>query len=460
MGKFEELRNKYKTFIFEDYKIIEGDNDTIKITFYFEIPRYKKFKPTLEISKLNIDFDHISIKTLKNIVFNIGMIELMSYWKTTCSKRIIIECGKLTDEQVEWYKKIYYYGLGEFRYINNIDIDIDDLFEIESECKPGYITEFNITETTLKYSGTLIPVGGGKDSCVTLDLLKDCKKDNLCLVMDEKKPQLKAIKKAGYKNEQIIHIKRTMDKGLFELNEQGFLNGHTPFSALLAFISYLVAYLSGKKYIAVSNDASSNENNVEGEKINHQYSKSFEFEEEFRWYVENYLEDEIKYFSVLRPLSELQIAKLFSKMKKYHKVFRSCNRGSKETPWKWCGKCPKCLFVFIIFSPFLYKKELIKIFKKDLYKDEELLETFIGLCGHGKVKPFECVGTYEEINYAISKTIKQLETAGEELPYLLKYYKENYGLVDTDTDIEQRYNEENNLPKEFEEVLKKAIYED
>ena len=210
MGKFEELRNKYKTFIFEDYKIIEGDNDTIKITFYFEIPRYKKFKPTLEISKLNIDFDHISIKTLKNIVFNIGMIELMSYWKTTCSKRIIIECGKLTDEQVEWYKKIYYYGLGEFRYINNIDIDIDDLFEIESECKPGYITEFNITETTLKYSGTLIPVGGGKDSCVTLDLLKDCKKDNLCLVMDEKKPQLKAIKKAGYKNEQIIHIKRTI----------------------------------------------------------------------------------------------------------------------------------------------------------------------------------------------------------------------------------------------------------
>ena len=81
------------------------------------------------------------------------------------------------------------------------------------------------------------------------------------------------------------------------------------------------------------------------------------------------------------------------------------------------------------------------------------------MCGHGKVKPFECVGTYEEINYAISKTIKQLETAGEELPYLLKYYKENYGLADTDTDIEQRYNEENNLPKEFEEELKKAIYE-
>lgn len=102
---------------------------------------------------------------------------------------------------------------------------------------------------------------------------------------------------------------------MLELNEKGFLNGHTPFSAMLAFTSYFVAYLSGKKYIAVSNEQSSNESNIKGEKINHQYSKSFEFEEEFRWYINNYLEDHVQYFSMLRPLNELQIAKLFSNMK-------------------------------------------------------------------------------------------------------------------------------------------------
>ena len=461
MEDFEELRKKYNCFIFDDYKIMQEDNDTIEITFYFEILGLKKFKPTIEISKLDIDFDKINTKTLKAIAFNMGMIELISYWKVACPKRILIECGKLTQEQIDWFKKIYYNGLSEFRYINHIEkIPMDELFQIECNCRPEYANTSRYNETSMEYKGALIPVGGGKDSCVTLELLKEHKKDNLCLVIGDKAPQLKEIKKAGYKDDQIIHIKRTIDKRLLELNEKGFLNGHTPFSAMLAFTSYFVAYLSGKKYIPVSNEQSSNESNIKGEKINHQYSKSFEFEEEFRWYINNYLEDHVQYFSMLRPLNELQIAKLFSNMKKYHKIFRSCNIGSKETPWKWCCNCSKCLFVFIILSPYLYKKRLVKIFKKDLYENKDLLNTFIELCGYGEVKPFECVGTSEEVNYAISKTIKQLEIEGKELPYLLNYYKENYKLVDTNTDIEKRYNEENNVPKEFEKLLKDLIFND
>ncbi len=461
MESFDELRKKYTSFIFDDYKIIQKDNETIEITFFFEIMGLKKFRPKIEISKIGIDFDHINTKTLKAIVFNMGLVELISYWKVACPRRIIIECGKLTEQQIDWLKKLYYNGLGEFRYINHIEkIPMEELFQIECNCRPEYSSTSNYLETSLEYKGTLIPVGGGKDSCVTLELLKEYKKDNLCLVIGDKEPQLKAIKKAGYKKEQIIHVKRTIDKELLELNKKGYLNGHTPFSAMLAFTSYLVAYLTGKRYIAISNESSSNESNVKGEKINHQYSKSFEFEEDFRWYVETFLEDKVEYFSMLRPLNELQIAKLFSETKKYHKIFRSCNRGSKEIPWKWCCNCPKCLFVFIILSPFLYKKKLLKIFKEDLYENKDLLETFIGLCGYGEVKPFECVGTYEEVNYAISKTIKQLESEEKELPYLLKYYKENYELVDINTNIEKRYNEENNVPKEFDTELRKAILDD
>lgn len=461
MESFEELRKKYTSFIFDDYKIIQKDNETIEITFFFEIMGLKKFRPKIEISKIGIDFDHINTKTLKAIVFNMGLVELISYWKVACPKRIIIECGKLEEAQIDWFKKLYYNGLGEFRYINHIEkIPMEELFEIECNCRPEYSSTSNYLETSLEYKGALIPVGGGKDSCVTLELLKENKKDNLCLVIGDKEPQLKAIKKAGYKKDQIIHVKRTIDKELLELNKKGYLNGHTPFSAMLAFTSYLVAYLTGKRYIAVSNESSSNESNVKEEKINHQYSKSFEFEEDFRWYIENFLEDKVEYFSMLRPLNELQIAKLFSKNKKYHKIFRSCNKGSKEIPWKWCSNCPKCLFTFIILSPFLYKKKLLKIFKNDLYENKDLLEIFIGLCGYGEIKPFECVGTYEEVNYAISKTIKQLEAEEKELPYLLKYYRENYKLVDINTNTEKRYNEENNVPKEFEKLLKELTFND
>ena len=79
MEDFEKLRKKYNCFIFDDYKIMQEDNDTIEITFYFEILGLKKFKPTIEISKLDIDFDKINTKTLKAIAFNMGMIELISY---------------------------------------------------------------------------------------------------------------------------------------------------------------------------------------------------------------------------------------------------------------------------------------------------------------------------------------------------------------------------------------------
>ena len=121
---------------------------------------------------------------------------------------------------------------------------------------------------------------------------------------------------------------------------------------------------------------------------------------------------------MLRPLSELQIAKLFSRYEKYHKVFKSCNVGSKSSPWIWCCNCPKCLFVYSILSPFLYKDKLVEIFGQDMFENTLLLSTFIELCGYGEIKPFECVGTYSEVRYAVSETIRKYEDKPN-LPYLL-----------------------------------------
>lgn len=347
---------------------------------------------------------------------------------------------------------------GEYRYINNIETNIDDMLEIIVDERKEYI--LNTSKfSTCDSKGILIPIGGGKDSCVTAELLSNEKDDNLCLIIGGKEPSVKTAEIAGYKD-KIIYVKRSIDRNLLELNKQGYLNGHTPFSALLAFLSYLIAYLTDKKYVALSNESSANESNVKGEKINHQYSKSFEFEEDFRQYADKYLRANVCYFSMLRPLNELQIAMLFSRYEKYHKIFRSCNVGSKSIPWNWCCNCPKCLFVYIILSPFLYKDSLIEIFKEDLYEKKNLLNTFIELCGYGKTKPFECVGTYEEVNFAISKTIQDLNKKNIKLPYLLEYYNKNYKLIDTSINITKRYNEENNLPKEFDKILRKAIFND
>jgi hypothetical protein len=215
----------------------------------------------------------------------------------------------------------------------------------------------------------------------------------------------------------MIRVKRSIHAELLRLNDLGFLNGHTPFSALLAFVSAFVAALCGIRSIALSNESSANEPTDIVTGVNHQYSKSFEFESDFRQYLKAHVTPDINYFSFLRPLNEYTIAGLFANMPAYFPVFKSCNAGSKTDTW--CGKCPKCLFTFIILSPHLSKKKVVEIFGKDLLDDKSLLAFFKELAGIAEIKPFECVGTVDEVNYALIRTI---ERRGEILPELLRFY--------------------------------------
>ena len=377
------------------------------------------------------------------LVFHIGLVELVSYFKCTCSPNVEIKAGFIDQDQINWFKKLYYYGLGEFMYVNNIDCSMDDLMNIT--CTSNRKFSFN---TNYSGSGNLIAIGGGKDSIVSLNILKGL--NNRCHMINPKQVSIDVCNKAGLGN--YYGITRILDKKIIELNEKGFLNGHTPFSSLVAFVSFLVCYLDNRKYIVLSNEGSANEPTVLGTKINHQYSKTYEFENDFNNYTKKYFGIDIKYFSLLRCLSEFQIGMLFSTYKEYHSIFKSCNVGSKATPWVWCGKCPKCLFVYIILSPFLSKDELINIFGHDLYEDKELLNIFKELAGYSETKPFECVGTYSEVRYAISLTINKYN----ELPYLLKYYKDNYPL-ELDKKLENEFNNEHNIPDEFLKLVKDEL---
>ena len=479
--KFNELREKYNTFIYESFTINNSEDEFI-IKFKFTVPNLTTFEPEIKILKkeLNVN-NNINEKVLencKNAVFHIGLIELISYWKATCSPNVIIKAGYINEEQINWFKKLYFYGLGELFFTNGIHTNIDDFMTIKCESNEVYEDYKNENN-----NGYLIPIGGGKDSCVTLECLKN-EGDNYCLIVNPKPVTLECAKVAGYDDSKIVKVKRIIDSNLLDLNKLGYINGHTPFSSMLAFLSYFIADVIGKKYIALSNESSANESNVEGEKINHQYSKSVEFENDFRYYAGKYLKRNTEYFSFLRPLNELQIAMTFAKFEKYHNIFKSCNVGSKGEQWKWCCNCPKCLFVYIILSPFLYKEKLVNIFGEDLFEKQDLLKTFIELTGNGETKPFECVGTYEEVCFAISKIISNLlnkssleneisvgqtdvrttETseisAESKLPYLLKYYKDNFKLVNLENDLTKKYNNENNLTEVQNKILKEEIFND
>ena len=424
-SKFDTLRDTFFTFTFER-QTVKLENGVLSLAFDFSLDGRYHFQPTLEIPvRAFFSWDAIPAEQLEALAFQIGMTELVSYWKIACPKRVVVKPFALTTSQIAFWKKLYYNGLGEFLYLNSIMVSESDLMALESQGeKPFHRVEIPLKEMTL------VPVGGGKDSVVTLECLRN-EMPLIPLIVNPRGATLNCVKTAGFSENDFIVIKRTLDPTMLKLNAEGYLNGHTPFSALLAFISILVAFGSGARYIALSNENSANESTVPGTNINHQYSKSIEFERDFRNYVAEHLNPEVQYFSFLRPLSELQIASLFARYEAYHPVFRSCNVGSKTD--SWCGHCPKCLFTWIILSPFLTRGQLTAIFGKDLMADASLQPVLEELNGTAAVKPFECVGTVEEVQACLKATQNNMLEVDE---------------------ILHRFNTNHFLPERFEQILK------
>lgn len=417
MKTYESCRKAFPVFLYKDYTVLETDTE-LQITYHFEIPGLSAFDPVWRFPKKDpTPVYSFRNRTLQAMLFGLGMVELISYWKIACPPRVIVTAGSLTDAQIHWWKELYYLGLGEFFHTNRIQTDACSFMELTSPVPEQYLE----THPSAVCGGCLIPVGGGKDSACTIELLKKSGHPLKTCIINPRGATLKTVEAAGLSMNDSIHIKRTLDKRMLALNQEGYLNGHTPFSALVAFSSLITAYLHELRYIALSNESSANESTVAGSTVNHQYSKSFKFEQDFHWYEETFIGSGIHYFSMLRPLSEFQIARYFAGLPAYHDVFRSCNVGSKQDVW--CGHCPKCLFVFLILSPFLSHKRLVEIFGTDLTENPDMKGDFEKLTGIQEEKPFECVGSRDEVNAAVCLTIERMEKEGEPLPALFDWYR-------------------------------------
>ena len=461
-NRYYELRKKHERFIYHDFLISEG-----KISFHFSISGEPDIHFTPEWT-----FDLPLQGDIRLFAFNLGMAELVSYWKCACPPVVEIRCGILSARQISWWKKLYRNGLGEFFYRNGIEPG-DDFMRIErprssQPNSPQNSTFFwadgigsggsplEVTGNELplpekrELSGCLIPVGGGKDSIVTMELLKshDSHGNNLCYIINPRRPVLETAYAAGFADDKIVKVNRTIDAALLRLNSLGYLNGHTPFSSVIAFSGLLFAYLAGKKHLVLSNESSANEANIAGTDINHQYSKSAVFEADFREYAQISFGQAPEYFSLLRPWSEWQITKKFTEHPRYLNVFQSCNIGSKTDTW--CGKCAKCLYVYIMLAAFLSDDKLIPVFGANLLDSQELEPIFNGLVYENVDKPFECVGTRNEINLALDGAQKR-RNHPEALPFLLRKYAEN---PVPSVSLDKYFDKNNYVPEDFLRLLK------
>lgn len=399
------------------------DLDKGQVSFHYLLQNgAEEFKFTEKLSFPPVRSE-INQEVLKRVLDNLLIVLGVSYWKTYCPKSLELPTINLTAEQAQFWNTVYTKGLGEFFYKNKIDFHGLISFPYQKKIK-------NSPVHFPRKDRYLLPFGGGKDSIVAAELLLKDKKPFDLFTLNTSQVQAEMASILGKKP---IVIMREIDPKLFTLNaKQDTYNGHIPISAIYAFSSLLAAVLYDYRAIIVSNEKSANFSNVEylGYQINHQWSKSLEFENLFRDYVSKYITSDITYYSILRDMSEFEIMEEFVKYPKYFSAFSSCNRNFKiknlhlggvvkrdvKRPshvrlWRhprggqslrWCGKCAKCAFVFTALAAFLPKQKVIKIFEKNLFEDKSLLPIFKQLLGIEGVKPFECVGTPDEMKNAVS----------------------------------------------------------
>ena len=449
-NKYEALRGKYPEFSYESFSW-EMDDNALRLEFHFHLNNDFHFRPrhTFKINKS--ERASVPASMLDTLAFHIGMVELVSYWKAACAPRVVVKPFGLNEQQQQWWKKLYFHGLGEFFYLNGIQATEEDFMHF-SFLKDATVAD-QPHSTDLK-DEMIIPVGGGKDSVVSLSLLAKGFKNSAALVVNPREATRACTRIAGLED-NVIEIHRTIDAQLLKLNDMGFLNGHTPFSSLLAFVSLMAAAVTGRRHIALSNEASANEATIPGTKINHQYSKSFEFENDFRNYYQKYIHPHINYFSFLRPLNELQIGALFAQNPQYFNDFKSCNAGSKTD--SWCCNCPKCLFTWVMLAPFVAHEKLRRIFGEDLLEKPSLLPLLQQLAGTSPEKPFECVGTIDEVNAALD--FLNAKADDTELPALLQqYYQQKKATLPAALQEHlSSFNEQHHLESHFRIILEQAL---
>lgn len=314
-------------------------------------------------------------------------------------------------------------GLAELGFRNGIEIAPTFIGGNTTAGPPVSIMRDPATSTEQR-PRLLVPFGGGLDSIVTVELLKQQVADLSLFIVSRPLDRFEAIENAATKTGlPVVRAQREIDPAVLRSTENGFLNGHVPVTGILSSIALLAAVMEGLEAVVMSNECSASAGSitVNGRIVNHQYSKSAQFENQFRTVLASAFDRPPDYFSLLRPYSELWIAKQFAEHRQYHRTFRSCNRAFYIDPAErlasWCGQCDKCCFIDLVLAPFLAASELDAIFgNKEPLADRALLDKFRALLGLSTApKPFECVGDVDESRAAAVLAADRPDRRGNEV---------------------------------------------
>ena len=342
--------------------------------------------------------DDVRVAAAERALRLLHLIAGVSYYKAAVPEEIRIDTYAIDADTAALLESVYRNGLGEFAYRNGLDLRARIRFPAEAAPAPA-------APALGLRPHALVAIGGGKDSLVSIEALRAAGVAQTVAWIGGSQLIAACAAQTGLPT---LNIGRQLAPQLFEFNRQGAWNGHIPVTAVNSAILAFAAVVLGVDQVVFSNERSASYGSLipgTGE-VNHQWSKGWAFESAFGAYLQAQVAADLQYYSLLRPLSELAVARQFAKTDRYDAHFSSCNRnfhilGERPTS-RWCGVCPKCQFVFLALAPFMPKLRLVGIIGRNLLDDPAQVPGFDALLEYQDHKPFECVGEGRESRAALA----------------------------------------------------------
>jgi hypothetical protein len=395
--QLRQLRDAYPVFRIQAADVFTNGS-RVRLAFTFAAGG-KTFRPTVDFTGLNPDETaRLAAPAAGRIIRALAIVEAASYWKAFCSPVIEIGIGAADPAEVAWWEKFWIPAMGEFLYRNGVDFTAPGFLRITTapDLPPG---EPATPADQASAARPLVMFSGGKDSLALAYAIKDGPVDFfLYNPTDSQRALARSLADGG----RITEVRRSMLPELLAMNDSGeFLNGHTPYSAYLALAAMLTGYLRGNDVTVAGNSRSDDEPNVAeylGRPVNHQWTKSADYEQALQDYAGRWLPGAPSYCSPLRPLYELQIIRsLAPHMDEYFQT-QSCNKLKGRG---WCLGCAKCAWVFLATTALFGRGTAKAKASGDMLTNPELSGLYLAMAGLNGDKPFECTGTETEVRSAI-----------------------------------------------------------
>jgi hypothetical protein len=398
--KLRCLRDAYPVFHVESAEAV-ADGGSVRLAFRFACGD-RVFEPEVTFTGLDpAEAALVADPAAWRIVRALAIVEAASYWKAVASPVIEVGIGDADPAEMAWWASFWQPAMGEFYFRNGIDFTAPDFLRIRAAASlPAGGAAAPVPRADA--SRPLVMFSGGKDSLALTYALKDGGPVDFFLYNPT--ASQRALGESLADGGQVTEVRRAILPELLEMNASGgYLNGHTPYSAYLALAAMLVGYLRGNDVIVAGNSRSDDEPNVEsylGTSINHQWTKSAQYEVALQDYAARWLTAGPSYCSPLRPLYELQIIRsLTPHMEEYFQT-QSCNKLKGQG---WCQECAKCCWVFLATAALFGRNMAVSKVGGDLFANPALSGLFEAMAGisPGVPKPFECTGTELEVRSAI-----------------------------------------------------------